>query len=290
MRSEQTMMDLILSTAQADDRVRAVVMNGSRVNPNVPRDCFQDFDVVYFVTDVDSFVADPAWIDRFGERMILQQPEAMDDPPPDNDGHWMYLIQFADGNRLDLALEPVEKLRGGITFDSLSLPLLDKDGLLPPIPPPSDRDYRLQPPTAKAFDDCCNEFWWLGTLVAKGLWREELPYARHMLDVFAREQLMKMLAWYVGVQTGFAGRIGTFGKSLQRCLEPALWDLLCQTYAAGDTASTWEALLAMGELFRRTARPVAAHFDFDYPAGDDARVTAHLHHVRALPRDAAEMY
>jgi aminoglycoside 6-adenylyltransferase len=47
MRSEQEMLYLIVSTAANDDRIRAVIMTGSRANPNAPRDCFQDFDIVY---------------------------------------------------------------------------------------------------------------------------------------------------------------------------------------------------------------------------------------------------
>ena len=46
----------------------------------------------------------------------------------------------------------------------------------------------------------------------------------------------------------------------------------------------------MTELFRRVAIPVAEHFGYDYPYGDDQRVSAHLRHVRTLPRDAKEMY
>jgi hypothetical protein len=55
MRSEREMLDLILSFAWEHDEVRAVVMNGSRVNPNAKRDPFQDYDVVYFVRSVEPF-------------------------------------------------------------------------------------------------------------------------------------------------------------------------------------------------------------------------------------------
>ncbi len=34
MRSEQEMFELIINTARNDDRIRAVIMNGSRANPN----------------------------------------------------------------------------------------------------------------------------------------------------------------------------------------------------------------------------------------------------------------
>lgn len=289
MRSEQAMYDLILSTAREDERIRAVMLNGSRANPNAPRDIFQDFDIVYFVTEVESFKRDPQWIARFGELMILQLPDDMQDPPPDESCGYTYLMQFTDGNRIDLNLFPIDQL-GRREKDSQSILLLDKDGLLGSLPPASDADYLPKPPTARQFADCCNEFWWVSPYVAKGLWRRELPYARHMLDEVMRTELMKMLAWAVGVQTGFAVSPGKMGKYLERYLEPEWWQLLLGTYADASYEHTWEALLAMGQLFRLAAQRVARHLGFDYPQGDDERVSAHLRHVRTLPADAAEIY
>lgn len=75
MRKEQEMLDLILDVAKKDDRIRAVVMNGSRTNPNVIRDIFQDYDIVYVVNETNSFREDKHWIDQFGERLYMQYPE-----------------------------------------------------------------------------------------------------------------------------------------------------------------------------------------------------------------------
>ena len=46
MRNEEQMYALFMEIARADDRIRAVYMNGSRTNPNVPKDIFQDYDIV----------------------------------------------------------------------------------------------------------------------------------------------------------------------------------------------------------------------------------------------------
>lgn len=289
MRSEQEMLELIVSTAKNDERIRAVIMNGSRANPNAPRDIMQDFDIVYIVTDVASFKKDHGWINRFGEMMIMQLPDDMQDPPPGDDDGFAYLMQFMDGNRIDLSLFPVARL-DELARDSLSLLLLDKDGIIEPFASPSERDYLPRPPTAKAFFDCCNEFWWVCPYVAKGLWREEIVYARYMFDQVIRPQLMKMLTWYVGVKTGFLGNPGAYGKYLGRYLEPDLWDRLQRIYADADYEHTWEALFAMSNLFRTVAVAVAAHFGFEYPHSDDARVSAHLRHMRLLPKDAKEIY
>ena len=69
MRTESEMLALILQTAKDDARIRAVYMNGSRTNPNARRDIFQDYDVVYVVTETASFIADDRWIERFGARL-----------------------------------------------------------------------------------------------------------------------------------------------------------------------------------------------------------------------------
>lgn len=70
MRTEQEMVDLIINTAKADDRIRAIYMGGSRTNPNVKPDMFQNYDVVYIVEETRTFIKDIPWI-----RLFLQHRE-----------------------------------------------------------------------------------------------------------------------------------------------------------------------------------------------------------------------
>lgn len=290
MRSEQEMMDLILGVAKEDDRIRAVIMNGSRCNPNAPKDIFQDYDIVYLVTDMDSFIADENWIDVFGERIIMQTPEDMTMFPPELDGKFSYLMQFADGNRIDLTLELFKENEVYSNDDKLTLVLLDKDNRIPKLSTPTDEDYWVKPPSEEFFNDCCNEFWWVSTYVAKGLWRKEFLYARAHLDGNVRPMLIKMLEWKVGINTDFSVSVGKFGKYLQQSLSKESWHALLSTYSDGSYENTWDSLFAACDLFRTTGEHVAAHFGYDYPYGDDKRVTAYLRHVRNLPPNAAEIY
>ena len=52
MRSEREMYDLILEYALRDQRVRGVILNGSRADPVASLDQLRDFDIVYLVTDI----------------------------------------------------------------------------------------------------------------------------------------------------------------------------------------------------------------------------------------------
>jgi aminoglycoside 6-adenylyltransferase len=285
MRSEKEMLELILNVARNTEDVRAVVMNGSRVNPNAKKDPFQDYDIIYFVREVGPYRRNMAFISQFGELMILQTPEDMVEPPAENDGHYTYLMQFMDGTRIDLSFNALEDIPR-LMEDSLTIKLLDKDRLIPGLPASNDRGYYPEKPTAKAFDDCCNEFWWVSPYVAKGLWREEPTYAKEMFEVALREQLMKMLTWYFGTQTNFQRSAGKAGKYMKACLDPDLWKQLEGTYPDFQAEHIWEALFAMGDLFRLTGHQVAEHFGFHYPEQEDKNVTEYLQDIRKLPREA----
>lgn len=289
MRSEQEMMELILHVARQDERVRAVGMNGSRTNPNVPKDMFQDYDIVYLVTDMDSFIQDPHWIDVFGERLIMQMPEAMSMFPPDLGGWFSYLMQFEDGTRIDMILIPIEDKDKYLQDDKLTVILLDKDQALPELPPPTDEDYWVKRPSALFFADCCNEFWWVCTYVAKGLWRQEILFAQEHLHSIVRPMLMKMLSWKVGIETEFSLSVGKCGKYLKAYMTDGAWNKLMATYPNGTYDGVWNALFIMCGLFRETALFVADRLGFEYPLEDDRKVTAYLEHVRQLPADAATM-
>ena len=105
---------------------------------------------------VDPYVKDRDFLKQFGERIIMQTPEDID-PSPEKDGRYGYLMQFMDGNRIDLGFLPLDSIRDAIKH-SLTIVLVDKDNIIGEIPLASDRDYLPKEPTAKAFDDCCNEF------------------------------------------------------------------------------------------------------------------------------------
>ncbi|MGW8959208.1 aminoglycoside 6-adenylyltransferase [Paenibacillus sp. NPDC055715] len=186
MRSEHEMLHTILQFAQEDEQVRAVIMNGSRANPHAPQDIFQDYDVVFLVSSVDSFVQDRRWINSFGELIIMQTTDENMKPVPISHDRFAFLMLFTDGNRIDLTLYPADNI-ANLERDSLSVLLLDKDGLVEPFPPPSLQDYMTLPPTFQTFANSCNEFWWVSTYVAKGLWRQELPYHVKALPAKAKD-------------------------------------------------------------------------------------------------------
>ena len=135
----------------------------------------------------------------------------------------IYLMQFADGNRIDLTIAPVEDYRPYCFDDKLSVVLLDKDGFLPHLPPPDESTHAVERPSAQVFQECRNEFWWTAPYMSKGLWRGQLPYAQHILEECTRPMLRLMLSWLAGSQKGFPVFPGKAGWNLENLLPQGVW-------------------------------------------------------------------
>lgn len=285
-RTDTEMMERILTFAQEDERVRAVWMNGSRANPNAPKDRWQDFDIVYAVTDMPSFLESDSWLDIFGERVMMQsrrdQIDAYEGGVPDFSGWFIYLMQFADGTRIDLSLVPAENAAREVLKDKMCVPLLDKEGLLPRIPPATDEDYRVPPPSALEFRCCVNEFRWIccGNVV-KSVARGELSTAEEMLSRYLRKELLKVLSWKASVLHGPVNP-GKYGKFLPRFLPEEDWAEFLRTYAGGDFAAFRSALSAAWRLFSRVSGEVAAALSLPLDREEEARVLRCLEEAGCL--------
>jgi len=154
------------------------------------------------------------------------------------------------------------------------------------LPPPSDAGYYTPRPSRKEFAETTNEILWCSNNIAKGIWRDELPYVKAMYDVVVRECILKMLAWYAAMQHDWRIDSGKFGKGLKKYLPREIWDLYVRTYAGADYDEIWESLFEALRLVRKIGLELAKALDYDYPLEDDGRVTEYLHRVRSLPQDA----
>ena len=278
MRSSEEIQRLIIDVAKVDDRVRAVLLNGSRANHKISPDKYQDFDIVYIVDDVASFISDLRWTDVFGDKLIWQLPNSMvvGATSEEKGDQFALLMLFKDGNRIDLTLLPKHRIGSDYKADSLTIVWLDKDNLFSHILSPNDSDYLVRKPTAKEFQDTCNEFWWVSTYVAKGLMRREIIYAKEMIETIVRPMFMNVIAWHIGIETNFTVSVGKGGKFMKGFLPPDLYNRILQTYSDHTLENNWSALFLMTNIFGQLARTVAASLGFNYAIVEEKNVTAHL--------------
>ena len=268
MRTEKQIYDTILNFAKADDRVRMVTLEGSRTNINILPDDFQDYDITFFVSDMQSFITDDEWLNIFGERLIMQKPEDMELFPAEEKG-FSYLMLFSDDVKIDLTLLPLDLIDEYFTWDKLVKILLDKDNRIAQPPIPTDIDYHIRRPTERSFDDCCNEFWNTTTYVVKGLCRREILFAIDHLNNIVRMELLRMISWWVGTEQGYNFSLGKNYKFLERHIPIELWEQLMTTYRMDSYIQMWESLEQCMELFRKVSAEVAKRLNYPYPDYDE---------------------
>ena len=277
------MMNTFIDFAMNDRRIRLATLEGSRTNRNIPPDTFRDFDISYFVTDMDSFKKDDRWLHIFGNRIMMQKPEDMELFPPELGSWFSYIILFEDGNKLDLTLIPINEVEQYFAdSDGLVEVLLDKDARIGHEVLADDRQYWIKKPSARAFDDCCNEFWMVSTYVVKGLAREEILFAIDHLNEIARPNLLRMMAWQVGSEQGYSFSAGKNYKFINRWLPHADWEALLSTYSQHGYPNMWQSLFACHALFRTYSRAVADKLGYEYPDYDEAITTYTMKIYRSL--------
>jgi len=265
MRSEAEIKNLILDIAKQDNRIRAVLLNGSRANSNIKPDRFQDFDIVFIVDNLESFTTDHSWTNVFGEKIIFQLPDEMtfgNENIHQKKVSFAYLMLFKDKNRIDLTLFPKQKITSDFKPDSLTTLWLDKDNLFRKLPRSSDKDYHIKKPTEKEFLDTCNEFWWVSTYVVKGLLRNEIIYAKQTLETVVRPMFMKVIEWKVGIENEFGVSPGKGSKFLKTHLSNDFYEKILHTYSGYEIEENWKSLLLTTEIFQQTSNFVADKLGF----------------------------
>ncbi len=266
MRSEKEMFNLIMNFAKSNDSIKAVLLNGSRANPNSVKDEFMDYDIVYVVESTKSFIENKNWISYFGKILIMQEPDNSNlfDIEVPNEFKYTYFMQFDDGNRIDLTFGCMEFAKKICKEDSQTVVLLDKTNSFNDVLPPSDKSYFVKRPTENEFLACRNEFWWLSTYVAKGLWRKNIIYSLEMYNQNVHPELMKMLRWYVGLKNDFKVTSGKYDKYFEKLLPSEIYNRLLKTYPSSNEQNLWKSFEVMCKLFNDIEKEVSFNLCYKY--------------------------
>ena len=252
-RIEEQMLRLIIQTAE-NLQVEAVAMSGSRADTKVPKDEFQDYDVVYVVDDLDNLTSDLSWLNQFGNRLIEQHNIV---------GHrHLYLMLFEDGNRIDLTLCPKEYIQEWVDSEANFEVIKDDKGLFESYLP-SPKRYWTCPPTEEEFAASCNEFWWVSAYVVKAIRRNQLIYATDHLYGICQQEILKVLAWHVTSDRG-AVDIGKNYKYLFQYLPAEKEKTISKLLAFSDQKNLIKSLLATMDFFHKEAQAFSLKTGFPY--------------------------
>ena len=278
MRNKEEMIKLIMDVAINDERIRAVTMEGSRASKNATHDQYCDFDICYIVSDIREFTKDNKWVEIFGEILIVQYPMDWYSHPYNYAGHdnFAYLIQFKDGNRIDLTLIDVCNIDKEQGCCEPRIVLLNKDNFKELQQIDDESVFYIQKPSEMEYYNTCNEFRWLSVYISKGLCREELYYAKYAYDVLMMEMFIKMLNWKIGVDNDFNVTTGNHSKYLKRFLSLEEMKRFHSVFPNGTYEDIWSKLYVIYDYFAEIAKYVGEALKYNFDAKETEEVRSFL--------------
>jgi len=101
-----------------------------------------------------------------------------------------------------------------------------------------------------------------------------------MYNVIVRDMLVKMIDWYIGINSDFSVSVGMSGKYYKRYLPKEIYEMYAKTYSDSDYNNFWAAIFTACKLFRTIAQPVAEYFRYTYNITEDTNMMEYLMRVK----------
>ncbi|MFC1954790.1 aminoglycoside 6-adenylyltransferase [Chloroflexota bacterium] len=283
MQQENDVITKLQNWGRENDCVRAMILTSSRANPDSFTDKFFDYDITLYVSDIKSFMNDE-WLSIFGQPMIKWPLKPMSTFSKD----WITrLVIFENEIRIDFQITSNQLIEpsthdNGFSYDNGFKVLADKDGLTESLNEPAYSVYNIKKPTEEEYESLINSFFWNATYVPKYLWRDELYFAKFMLDSDLRfNNLRKMIEWYIGLQHNWSVNTGLQGRFIKRYLNSKTWAELETTFSDADIENNWQAFFNMITLFRKLAVNVGNSLGYEYPHELDQKITKYCNKIKA---------
>ncbi|MFW5794950.1 MAG: aminoglycoside 6-adenylyltransferase [Bacillota bacterium] len=279
MRTEKEVLPHFKKWAKNNDLIRAAVLTSSRANPEAEVDFLSDYDIELYVSDLKKFKKSDEWLEEFGSIMVRwpYKPRSTGF----KDGNWITrLILFKDGLRIDFQITDHLKIEAD-AYDNGYQILIDKDGITENLKEPTFSEFIIKKPEQEEYETLVNEFWWNAYYVPKYLWRDQLPFAKYMLDYTLRySYLHQIINWYIGMKNDWSVETGAQGKKFKEYLSEDKWEKWEETYAGADLEDNWTAFFKMAEFFRELAKEIGEKLNYNYPDQVDKEVSKFCREIK----------
>jgi aminoglycoside 6-adenylyltransferase len=267
--------------AESNDDVRAAFVVGSQARVDHPADEWADLDIILFAHHLERYQERMDWIEQLAPVWIAIAGRTVAGDPE-------RLVLFEGDVQVDFVFNHPELLRGArqmVAADALPETLrrgvrvlLDKDGLIPPLPAPRKPPAQT-PPSEAEFRQCLEGFWFGAVHCAKQLCRQDLWTFQHgsggMLS-----HLLRVVEWHARVLHGWDYDTWHGGKFIAEWAGADVAATLRHVFARLDVEDGWQAMEARLDLFHRLAREVAVRLDYAYPAGLEADIAGCVEALR----------
>ncbi|XMB85268.1 aminoglycoside 6-adenylyltransferase [Mycoplasmatota bacterium WC44] len=271
MRDLNKMLRDLISFAEENENIRAMVLQGSFVNDSSRKDIFSDLDPRFYVNDVTEFTENDEWKNEFGSVISWFNDGWIEE---DNLKSYTRLVLYEDGFKIDFSFTPIELAKYANNMQLYKV-IVDKDGVIPKPEVDDERKFYVKKPAERDFIKIIDEFFWDTSYIVKSLYRDEVFFTKFMFNIL-QEKIEDLLMWHIGVKNNFKVNTGLTGRYFKKYLTDKEWEMLLRTYSASNKEDNIKALYASCELVRYLGVFIASELGYKYPHKHDKDMTEYI--------------
>ena len=268
----------IINWAQAEDPIRALILQGSRAKER-SADELSDYDISVYCKTSKPYTEAEEWLSQIGQvwvcvkEMISFNQETFP----------TRLVIFAGGIKVDfsfLSLNCLDQMIKGSLLDEYNQGyqiLLDKDHIAGRFRGPIQKETKK--PSKEVFLRTIQEFWFEAYHVAVYLKRKDLwsvKFRSNAMNTF----LLALIEWEAESRNGWNKAISPMGKQMALWTLPSIWQQLQNIFAHFDPKDSWKALFHSLTLFRQLSVDLSRQLGFDYPEALDKNMSGFISKLR----------
>jgi len=267
------LLEKIINWAEKKAGISVLILSGSLAAKG-KKDSLSDYDIAVYGNDFD-FIKQDDWIDDIDHYLICihESFEFLDRQIPAR------LIIFDEVLKVDFSFHPLQSLHTLISqkklpddYDIGYRILLDKEGIASKMQKPSYRGFVMHKPSAKDFQQNCNEFWFEIYHVAKYLSRNDLWTAKSR-DWAAKEWLRKMIEWNHAAKLKWGFSLKNEGKNMKEWIDKKTWEDLHKSFGRFEKKDSWKAMEKTIKIYRRIAIKTANQLKYKYNQKPDDAIS-----------------
>ena len=269
MKNRDQKLNQIIDWAEQNPDVRVILLTSSLVNPLAKVDDFSDLDIELVFEDLTPYKYNDNWLSYFGNPIA----KMMDNEEAFDGFNAIKMVLYDDFVKVDFKIYQKEKFVELINQTNLPYDwdigykiLVDKDDLTKNLKQPTYTASLIKKPTKNEFEKLNQDFFWDVTYAVKSLARQDLFYAKFIIENNLRtEYFVPIIEYYIGLENDWKVTTNKHGRLFEKYLSPNDWQKLKLTFAGNDIQENWNSLEIMIQLFCEFSEKIALHFNYNYP-------------------------
>lgn len=265
MGKYEELFEKIKKFAEEEDKIKSMVLFGSRARSIKKADDYSDYDIIFFVDDIKYFTEKDEWLKEISDYYIsfVEHTAVQDyerriffDDAMDMD---FIFYNAADAERI--TNDPIIKAwysRGyRIIVDKIDYSKMITGDLAT-----GNEDNML---TEAQFNNLLQTFWFHTIWSVKKVMRGEIWSAKNCIDSYLKTLLRQVIEYHEKADKGWTFDTWHDGRFFDDWVTPKVKLELNDAYGRYDAESLNKALLKTMELFSKEARTTAVLLNYSYP-------------------------